>query len=123
MSRSALEFHQGVINFLSPTTTTNIKSPPPWPGHFNESCPRRFDGYVFSIFFLGTDNEDPAPEVEGKDIDPAELLEVSAEHENQESSADKPDNGLVNEITKQQMIVQFLKVTKFSNLTSVKARR
>ena len=78
---------------------------------------------LFLHFFLGTDNEDPAPEVEGKDIDPAELLEVSAEHENQESSADKPDNGLVNEITKQQMIVQFLKVTKFSNLTSVKARK
>ncbi|RMX45777.1 hypothetical protein pdam_00004164 [Pocillopora damicornis] len=64
---------------------------------------------IMQAVFLAGDNEEPTPHVEGKDIDPTELLEVSAEHENRDTSAERPNNGLVNEITKQQMVVQFLK--------------
>ncbi|KAJ7379614.1 meiotic chromosome condensation [Desmophyllum pertusum] len=64
---------------------------------------------IIKAIFLGADDDEAVPQVEGTDIDPTELLEVSAEHENRESSADQPDNGLVNDITKQQMVVQFLK--------------
>lgn len=64
---------------------------------------------IMQAVFLAGDNEEPTPHVEGKDIDPTELLEVSAEHENRDTSAEGPNNGLVNEITKQQMVVQFLK--------------
>ncbi|XP_066028149.1 condensin complex subunit 1 [Pocillopora verrucosa] len=64
---------------------------------------------IMQAVFLAGDNEEPTPHVEGKDIDPTELLEVSAEHENRNTSAEEPNNGLVNEITKQQMVVQFLK--------------
>ncbi|CAH3036153.1 unnamed protein product [Pocillopora meandrina] len=64
---------------------------------------------IMQAVFLAGDNEEPTPHVEGKDIDPTELLDVSAEHENRDTSAEGPNNGLVNEITKQQMVVQFLK--------------
>jgi len=40
------------------------------------------------------------------------------ESENQGSSADQPGNGLVNDITKQQMIVQFLKVREFAEMSN-----
>lgn len=72
------------------------------------------------LFFLfqAVDSEEAAPGVEATDIDPTELLEVSAEHETQGSSADQPSNGLVNDITKQQMIVQFLKVGEFTETSS-----
>lgn len=69
---------------------------------------------LFLFICLASDSEEAVPQVEGTDIDPTELAEVSAEHENQDSSADQqPSNGLVNDITKQQMVVQFLKVGKF----------
>lgn len=65
---------------------------------------------IMKAIFLGAgDSEEAAPRVEGTDIDPTELLEVSAELENQGSSSDQPSNGPVNDITKQQLIVQFLK--------------
>ena len=80
-------------------------------------------GYItvyLRYFFLSKagDSEEAAPRVEATDIDPTELLEVSAEHENQGSSADQPGNGLVNDITKQQMIVQFLKVGELAETSS-----
>ena len=65
---------------------------------------------MFFSLKVATDDEDVFPPVEDNDIDPNELLQVSTEHENQDSSSNQPENGLVNEITKQQMIVQFLKV-------------
>lgn len=70
---------------------------------------------MFCVVSQAGDNEEPTPHVEGKDIDPTELLEVSAEHENRDTSAERPNNGLVNEITKQQMVVQFLKVISLDN--------
>lgn len=69
---------------------------------------------MFCVVSQAGDNEEPT-HVEGKDIDPTELLEVSAEHENRNTSAEEPNNGLVNEITKQQMVVQFLKVISLNN--------
>lgn len=75
---------------------------------------------LFPVCFLAADSEEAAPQVEATDINPTELLEVSAEHENQRSSVDQPGNGLVNDITKQQMIVQFLKVGEFAWTSSDK---
>lgn len=69
---------------------------------------------MFLFFCLAADSEEVAPQVEDAGIDPTELLEVSAESENRDSSADQPGSGLVNDITKQQMVVQFLKVGKFA---------
>ena len=65
---------------------------------------------LFAFFELATDDEEAAPPDEGRDIDPNELLQVSTDHENESSSSNPPSNGLINNITKQQMIVQFLKV-------------
>ena len=79
--------------------------------------------YFLSFFPWAADSEDAAPRVEGTDIDPAELLEVSAEHENQGSSAGQPINGPVNDITKQQLIVQFLKVWEFADTSSDEKRK
>lgn len=73
---------------------------------------------LFLFVRLVSDSEEDVPQVEGTDIDPTELAEVSAEHENPDSSADQPGNGLVNDITKQQMVVQFLKVGKFARRPS-----
>lgn len=72
---------------------------------------RKIPAILFVL--LATDGEEAAPAVEDTNIDPNELLQVSTEHECQESSPSQPGNGLVNDITKQQMIVQFLKVGAF----------
>ena len=80
-------------------------------------CPQKF---VLTYFFsLASEGEKETTAIEGADIDPHELVQVSAEHENQDSSTNQPGNGLVNDITKQQMIVQFLKVRKFGLLSLI----
>lgn len=61
-----------------------------------------------AIFLAADDEEAPAP-VEDEAIDPNELLQVSTQHNHESSSSSQPTNGIVNEITKQQMVVQFLK--------------
>ncbi|XP_015767731.1 PREDICTED: condensin complex subunit 1-like [Acropora digitifera] len=59
-----------------------------------------------AIFLAPDDSEASAPD-QDEVIDPNELLQVSTEHGS--SSSSQATNGIVNEITKQQMVVQFLK--------------
>jgi len=59
-----------------------------------------------AIFLAPDDSEASAPD-QDEVIDPNELRQVSTEHGS--SSSSQATNGIVNEITKQQMVVQFLK--------------
>ena len=72
--------------------------------------------FQFTVFFLWLapdDSEASAPD-QDEVIDPNELRQVSTEHGS--SSSSQATNGIVNEITKQQMVVQFLKVGLFGFL-------
>ena len=66
-----------------------------------------FQFTVFLLWLVPDDSEASEPD-QDEVIDPNELLQVSTEHGR--SSSSQAINGIVNEITKQQMVVQFLKV-------------
>ena len=66
--------------------------------------------FSFPSSVFHSPGDDAGEAVQLTELDAKALLQVSIEHENSENSSSKAHCGLVNEVTKQQVVVQFLEV-------------